>query len=107
MVESPTELINKLLKNAVTSAEIAKLVTILKAADLFLTKSPITAQNVKAGSKNVAAEFETMVNPVSRLALVMLKVISMPKIAIANTAVASTSGVGFKFIKTRLIDEFA
>jgi hypothetical protein len=34
-------------------------------------------------------------------------VITMPKMATASTAEASFSGLGFKFIKTRLIDEFA
>ena len=107
MVESPTELMNRLLKRLVTRAEIAMFVSMRNAFDLPRTKSPITAQKVKAGNKKVSAELESMVKPVSRFIVDSAKVSRMPKIATASTAEASVSGDGFKFIKTRLIDEIA
>jgi hypothetical protein len=98
---------NRLLKTLVTIAEIAMLVSMRKAFDLPRTNSPITAQKVKAGNKKVIAEFESMAKPVSTFMLDNANVSKTPKIAIASTAEASVSGDGFKFIKTRLIDEIA
>ena len=82
-------------------------VSIRKALDLFRTKSPMTAQKVKAGNKKVIAEFESMAKPTSMFMLVRAKVSKTPRIAMASTEEASVSGDGFKFIKTRLIDEIA
>lgn len=83
------------------------MVNIRKIFDLPRTKSPITAQKVKAGNRKISAEFESMVNPLSMFMVDSEKVSRMPRIPIASTAEASTSGDGFKFIKTRLIDELA
>jgi hypothetical protein len=105
--ESSTELMRRPLKKAVTKAVTAILVNILKIFDFPRTKSPIMAQKVKAGKRKMIAEFESIVNPLSMFMVEREKVSRMPRIPIASTAEASTSGVGFKFIKTRLIDEFA
>lgn len=107
VVESPIELMNRLLKRLVTIAEIAMFVNIRNNLDLARTNSPITAQKLNAGKRKMMAEFESIANPASTLPAVREKVITMPKMATASTAEASFSGLGFKFIKTRLIDEFA
>jgi hypothetical protein len=100
-------LINRLLEKTVTAAVTAMFTSNLNVFDFRRTKSPITAQKVKAGSRKISAEFESMANPVSMLMVESAKVSRMPKIATASTAEASVSGDGFKFIKTRLIDEIA
>jgi hypothetical protein len=97
----------RLLSTLVTMAEIAMFVSIRKAFDLPRTNNPMTAQKVKAGNKKVMAEFESIVKPVSTFMLDSANVSKTPRIAIASTAEASVSGDGFKFIKTRLIDEIA
>lgn len=107
VVESPIELMNRLLKRLVTIAEIAMFVNIRNNLDLARTNSPITAQKLNAGKRKMMAEFESIANPASTLPAVREKVITMPKMATASTAEDSFSGLGFKFIKTRLIDEFA
>ena len=96
-----------MLSTPVTIAEMTRLVTKRYNFDLFRTNRPITAQKVNIGSKKVVAVLVTMVKPVCTFAEVIVKVKKMPRIAMPSTAEASTSGDGFKFIKTRLIDEFA
>lgn len=107
MVESPTALIKRLLRTPVTMAEMTRLVTKRYNFDLLRTNRPMTAQKVNIGSKKVVAVLVTMVRPVCTFAEVIVKVKKMPRMAMPSTAEASTSGDGFKFIKTRLIDEFA
>ena len=107
ILESPTALIKMFARTEVTRAEIAMFTSMRKGADLRRTNNPIVAQKVKAGSKKVIAELVSIVKPLCIPPPVIVKVKKTPRIAMASTAEASVSGVGFKFIKTRLIDEFA
>lgn len=107
MFESEIRLIKRLPKTEVTTSEMTMLVAKRKATDFFRMKRPMLAQKVKAGSKKVIATLVSMVRPLCTPPPVMLKVTKTKTMAMASTAEASISGVGFKFIKTRLIDEFA
>ena len=107
VVESPIELMKRLLRTLVTKAVIAMFTSMRNAFDFERMNRPITAQKLKAGKRKVIAEFDSIAKPTSTFMLAREKVNKIPRMAIASTAEASVSGLGFKFIKTRLIDEFA
>ena len=107
MVESEMRLIKRLPRTELTTSEITMLVNKRNAVDFFLMNKPMLAQKVNDGSKKVIATLVSMVRPLCTPPPVTLKVTNTKAMAIASTAEASVSGVGFKFIKTRLIDEFA
>jgi hypothetical protein len=107
VVESPIELMKRLLRTLVTKAVIAMFTSMRNAFVFERMNRPITAQKLKDGRRKIIAELDSIAKPTSTLMAVREKVSKMTRMAIASTAEASVSGLGFKFIKTRLIDEFA